>query len=141
MPVTPAMILAPVFALVALTFFLLFRLGPLRFRAVARGEVGAQGRLDPRAFPERCQQAANAFSNQFELPVLFYILATLALITRKADILFVVLSWVFVATRYAHAFVHVTSNDIKLRFPLFAVGAVVLLVMWGLFALAILLNI
>lgn len=136
-----AMILAPVFALVALAFILLFLMGPSRFRALAKGEAGAEGRLDPRGSPERCRPAGKAFSDEFELPILFYILATLALITRKADILFVLLSWVFVATRYAHAFVHVTSNNIKLRFPLFAAGAVVLLVMWVLLALAILLNI
>ncbi len=135
------MILAPTFALVALIFILLFWLGPMRWGAVARGEVGREAPLDPRAFPERCQQAANAFANQFELPVLYFVLAILAFVTRKADIVFVVLSWVFVATRYAHAFVHVTSNDVKLRFPLFAVGALVLLIMWVLFALAILLNI
>lgn len=138
---TAAMILAPVFALVALTFILLFRLGPMRLRAVSRGEVGREALLDPRAFPARCQQASNAFANQFELPVLFYVLTTLAFVTRKADVIFVILAWVFVATRYAHAFVHVTSNDVKLRFPLFAAGAVVLLIMWVLFALAILLNI
>lgn len=83
----------------------------------------------------------NAYSNQFELPVLFYVLTILALITRKADLLFVVLAWVFVASRCVHAFVHVTSNDIKLRFPAFAVGALVLALMWVLFALAILFNI
>lgn len=138
---TPAMILAPTFVLVALSFLLLFRLGPMRLSAVSRGEVGRDGLLDPRAFPDRCRQVGNAYSNQFELPVLFYVLTILALITRKADLLFVVLAWVFVASRYVHAFVHVTSNDIKLRFPAFAVGALVLALMWVLFALAILFNI
>ncbi|MEW6255127.1 MAG: MAPEG family protein [Pseudomonadota bacterium] len=138
---TPAMILAPTFLLVALSFVLLFRLGPMRLGAVSRGEVGREGLLDPNAFPESCRQVSNAFSNQFQLPVLFYVLTILALVTRKADILFVILAWVFVASRYVHAFVHVTSNDIKLRFPAYAIGALVLAVMWALFAIAILFNI
>lgn len=136
-----AAILSPLFALVALAFILLFTLGPMRLSAVKRGEVGPDGLLDPRAFPARCRQVANAFTNQFELPVLFYTLTALALFTRKADLIFVILAWVFVVSRYAHAFVHVTSNDLKLRFPAYLVGVIVLLIMWVLFALSILLNI
>ena len=136
-----AMILLPLFVQVALTFVLLFALGPVRFRAVREGQVGREAVLDSNAFPPRCRQFANAFSNQFELPILFYVLTALALFTRKADIVFVVLAWVFVATRIIHAFVHVTSNDIRLRFPAFLAGTIVLLIMWVLFALSILLNV
>ncbi len=87
------------------------------------------------------RQVSNAFANQFEVPVLFYVLTALALFTRKADLVFVILAWVFVLSRYVHAFVHVTSNNLKLRFPAFVVGVVVLLIMWVLFAFAILLNV
>jgi hypothetical protein len=80
------------------------------------------------------QQVANAYHNQLELPVLFYVLTALALITRQADLLFVVLAWVFVATRLLHAGIHVTGNDVPKRFQAFAAGAVVLLVMWAIFA-------
>ena len=59
------------------------------------------------------------------------------MITRKADLLFVVLSWVFVASRLVHAFIHTTSNRIQVRFTVFLVGAVVLAVMWIVFALRI----
>lgn len=135
-----AAILAPVFALVALAFLLLFMLGPIRFRAVARGEVGPEGLIDQGAFPPKCRQFSNAFVNQFELPVLFYVLTALALFTRKADLIFVILAWVFVFSRYVHAFIHVTSNDLKLRFTAYMVGLIALLIMWVLFALAILLN-
>lgn len=136
-----AMILLPLFVQVGLTFALLFALGPMRFRAVREGQVGREAALDGDAFPERSRQFANAYSNQFELPVLFYVLTILALFTRKADIVFVVLAWVFVATRFVHAYVHVTSNNLRLRFPAFLVGTIVLLIMWVLFALSILLNV
>lgn len=136
-----AMILLPLFVQVGLTFVLLFALGPMRFRAIREGQVGREAALDGDAFPPRCRQFANAFRNQFELPVLFYVLTTLALFTRKADIVFVVLAWVFVASRIVHAYVHVTSNDVRLRFPAFLVGTIALLIMWVLFALSILLNV
>jgi len=53
-----------------------------------------------------------AYHNQLELPVLFYVLTILVIITRHADFLFVVLAWVFVLLRVAHAAVHVTSNHL-----------------------------
>ena len=61
---------------------------------------------------------------------LFYVLTILEIITRHADLLFVVLAWIFVASRYLHAFIHVTSNNLRYRSPLFACGYVVLGAMW-----------
>ena len=49
------------------------------------------------------------------MPVLFYVLTVLAVITKQADLLFVLLAWVFVLSRLAHAYIHVTSNDLRLR--------------------------
>lgn len=137
---TVAAILLPVFVQVALTFAVLFQLGYVRSRALKAGGFDRSNLLiDSSAWPANVRQSSNAFGNQFEIPVLFYALVALALITRKADLAFVVLSWVFVLTRVGHALVHVTSNDLKLRFPLYFLGVIVLMIMWVLFALAILL--
>ncbi len=135
------MILLPLFVQVALTFAVLIALGAVRGRAVREKSVGREAASDDTVFPPYARQVANNFRNQFELPVLFYVLTALALFTRKADIVFVVLAWVFVLSRIVHAYVHCTSNDIRLRFPAHVVGVVALLVMWVLYALAILLNI
>lgn len=133
-------ILAPVFAQVLLTFALLFWMGRVRFAEVGAGRVRVSDiALGQRNWPAKAQQAANAFSNQFELPVLFYVLVPLALITRKADLLFVVLAWVFVASRIVHAGVTVTSNHVPHRFRAYLVGALTLLAMWIVFAFRILL--
>ncbi|TCT07829.1 MAPEG family protein [Aquabacter spiritensis] len=137
---TVAMILLPLFVEVALTFFLLFALGSQRGRVLSANGVGPEAALDRNAWPDRPRQFANAFSNQFELPVLFYVLTALALVTRKADLVFVVLAWVFVLSRIVHAGIHITTNTVRLRFPAYAVGVFALLIMWVLFALAILLN-
>ena len=94
--------------------------------------------MGARAWPALPQQAANAFQNQFELPVLFYALTAFALATAKADLLFVALAWVFVLTRIGHAYVYATANDLMTRFRLYLVGAAVLLVMWAVFAARIL---
>ena len=68
-------ILAPVFVQVALTFALLIWTGRVRFAAVRAGEVQVGNiALGQRAWPTRVQQVSNAFQNEFELPVLFYVL-------------------------------------------------------------------
>ena len=85
-------------------------------------------------------QVGYSFQNQFELPVLFYVLTILAIITKHADLLFVVLAWIFVLSRLAHAYIHVTSNDLKLRGPFFGVGALVLAIMWLIFIVKIMLG-
>lgn len=133
-------ILAPLFVEVALIFCLLFYTGGARFASLHRGDVRmADVALDQNSWPPRVVQFGNAYNNQFELPVLFFVLVILAYIFKKADLLFVVMSWIFVISRILHAFVHVTTNRMQTRFTIFVLGAVVLLIMWIIFALRILL--
>ena len=132
-------ILLPVFIQVALVFVLLFVMGGRRLGVVRAGGVRREDViLGERSWPAPAQQAANAFSNQFELPVLYFALVPLALFTRKADVAFVAMSWIFVASRVVHAAVYVTTNHVPYRFAAYAVGAVTLMLMWLVFALRIL---
>jgi hypothetical protein len=132
-------ILGPVFALVALMFILLFRMGIARGDALKSGEV-TPGGGSPRTvgWPKRAQQASDAYHNQLELPAFFYLLVVLAMITDDADRLFVAMAWVFVATRYVHAFVHVGANRLRNRFAWFSAGVFILLAMWLIYAYRIL---
>jgi hypothetical protein len=131
-------ILAPLFVLVALTFGLMIWMGALRVAAVRRGEVRVREiALGQPNWPPRAQQVSNCFDNQFQLPVLFYVLTILALFLRKADLLFVVMAWIFVLLRIVHATIHVTSNHVGRRFQAFAAGMVVLLLMWIIFAVRV----
>ena len=91
-------------------------------------------------WPHRAAVFGNSFSNQFELPVLFYVLTILAIITKHADLLFVLLAWVFVAFRVLQAFVHVTSNNVPFRGGYYGVAALVLLIMWLIFIIKIMLG-
>jgi hypothetical protein len=132
-------VLLPLFVEVALTFVLLFWTGGARVAAVRRGEVRVRDiALGQPNWPPRETQIANAYHNQLQLPLLFYLLTVLALMTRHADLLFVIMAWIFVASRLVHAYVHVTSNRVGRRFAAFAVGAIVLALMWAIFILRIL---
>jgi hypothetical protein len=86
-------------------------------------------------------QIGNCFSDQFELPVLFYVLIALALPLRHADFVIVLLSWVFVVIRFAHAGIFVTSNNAEQRSLAWSAGGLVLFAMWLYFALKVLLLI
>jgi hypothetical protein len=88
-------------------------------------------------WPARTTQVAHSFTNQFELPVLFYVLTILALV-KQAGVTFVVLAWIFITCRLAQTYVHFTSNGVRLRGAFYIVGAVVLMVMWGICIVAVL---
>ena len=135
------MILLPLFVQVVLTIALGFWLAALRAPAVQRGEVRPQDvSLRQPNWPKRALQVGNCYLNQFETPVLFYVLAILAIYTKHADLLFVLLSWVFVVLRILHAYVHCTDNHLGRRGALFGAAAVVLAIMWLIFIIRILLG-
>jgi hypothetical protein len=134
------MVLLPVFVSVGLTFFLLLWMAGARRNALVGGQTKIRDiALGQPNWPARATQIGNCFSNQFEIPVLFYVLIALALPIRHADFVIVLLSWVFVITRLVHAGIFVSSNDLGQRSIAWFAGVLVLLVMWVYFALKILL--
>jgi hypothetical protein len=136
------MVLLPVFVLVGLTFFLLLWMAGARRSALVGGQTKVRDVvLGQQGWPTRATQVGNCYRNQFELPVLFYALIALALPLRHADLVIVLLSWVFVVTRFAHAGIFVTSNDLNQRSLAWFAGVLVLFAMWVYFALSILLLI
>jgi hypothetical protein len=135
-------VLLPVFALVGLTFALLLWMVGARRNALVGGETKIRDiALGQPNWPNHATQIGNCYKNQFELPLLFYILIALAMPLRHADLFIVLMSWVFVVARFVHAGIFVTSNDLGQRSTAWLAGVLVLLVMWIYFALKILLVI
>ena len=136
---TVPMILLPVFVLISQIFILALWMGYERNRVVLSKQVKIKEiALTKEAWPERPKQISNAYHNQYELPVLFFVLVAFAMITRKADLIFVVLSWVFVISRIVHMLIHTSSNRVPRRFFAYVVGLFTLIVMWVYFAIQIL---
>jgi hypothetical protein len=134
-------VLLPLFVEVLLTLGLLMWLALLRRDDFNSGAVRPQDvALREPKWPVRTQQVAYSFSNQFELPALFYVLTILEIVTRHADVVFVVLAWIFVLARIGQAYVHTTSNVVMRRGVIYAIGAVTLIVMWVVFIVRILLG-
>ena len=135
---TVQMVLLPVFVQVALAFGLLVWMASVRTRSVKSGETKIRDiALGQSNWPDQPTQISNCFNSQFQLPLLFYVVVILAWVTRQADVIFVVLEWLFVLLRIGHAYVHTTSNYVPNRFRVFAVGMFVLLIMWVYFAFKI----
>lgn len=135
-------VLLPVFVQVGLTFALLLGMVFSRRNALVSRETKIRDiALGQPNWPVRATQIGNCYRNQFELPVLFYVLIAIALPIRHADLIIVILSWVFVATRFFHAGIFVSSNDLGRRSSAWLAGVLVLLAMWVYFALKILLLI
>jgi hypothetical protein len=127
---TSLWLIAAILAQGALALGLLWYLGTIRIPMVMKGEVRIEDiALERKGWPKREWQASNALDNQFQLPVLFYVGAGLAL--YFGPILFeIVLAWLFVVSRYVHAFVHVTDYHVVRRFAAYFVGLLLLCVFW-----------
>ncbi len=136
---TTQAILPPLFVEVILTFLLLFWLAPLRARDFNAGI----SRPDNIALREPnwsplALQVGYSYNNQFELPVLFYVLTILAYVTHLAGLLFVVLAWIFVIFRILQAYVHVTNNNVRVRGAFFGVAAIALAINWAIYIIDVL---
>ena len=134
-------VLFPLFVEVVLTFVLGLWLSALRVDAIRSGRVHPRDiALGEPNWPTRVLQVRNAYHNELELPLLFYVLTIVSIITRHADLLFVLLAWVFVVLRLARAYIHVTDNNVPRRGMVFLASAIVLAVMWAVFIVRILLG-
>jgi len=132
-------VLLPVFALVALLYFLIARMALSRVASIKAGETRLKDvALGQNAWPTKVAQIGNTYANNLELPILFYALVAFAMLTKKDDLAFVIMSWLFVASRYAHAWVYMNSNHVPTRFNMFGAGVIILGLMWIIFAVRIL---
>lgn len=114
----------------AMALALLGVLGSIRLPLVQAGQIRISDiALSREPWPVREKQVSNAFDNQFQLPVLFYLAGGLALYFGPV-LLEVVLGWMFLLSRIAHAAVFATSNNVTRRFAAYTMGYAVLVVFW-----------
>ncbi len=123
-------IFLPVLTQIGLTLFVFILLAIRKSAAVKAGGVDRQkAALDNSAWNKEVVQVSNNIANQFQTPVLFYILAIYFYSVAAVSTLVLGLAWFYVASRLVHAYVHVTSNYIPLRLASFTLGVLSLLVL------------
>ncbi len=131
MPFTEKLLLLAMAAQVVLTIGILLWLGRERVPRVMSGEIKAADiAVDRAAYPLKARLLSNNFDNQFQLPVLFFVAALVALHIGAVGWLETLLAWAFVVLRYLHAAVHVTTNRLHHRFAVYVSGLAVLALFW-----------
>jgi hypothetical protein len=129
-------ILWPLFAMVLLTCIVWARLYIERVGEMRERRIRPQAIATAKQAAETLQRvgAMDNLRNLLELPVLFYVLCILLLVTGKASALHCALAWLFVAGRIAHSWIHCTYNRVMHRLYAFAVSSFALWAMWLVFA-------
>jgi hypothetical protein len=125
-------ILWPGFAMVVLTFAVMYRMYYVRIAQMRRE------RIHPQRVATSAQSAAlltesaaaDNFRNLFELPVLLYFALATAALSNQVTAVTLALAWAFVALRVAHSVIHCTYNKVMHRFQVYLLGAAVLLLLW-----------
>jgi hypothetical protein len=119
-------------ALAAWTFAVLLLVPIARFRAGARGQVNAGDfRFGESArVPGAVSLPNRNFMNLLELPMLFYVVCLLLMMTAGASNLAVALAWAYVALRVVHSLIHLTYNHVIHRLAVFALSNTALVGLW-----------
>jgi hypothetical protein len=133
---SPLATLAPLIAMAAITFVLMFGMVITRRRAVMDKKTDPKDLLTrggKNPWPPQAAQFSDAYQNSLELPILFYAVFILAVIAAQTDLIFILLAWAFVLFRAVQAYIHTTTNTRKYRSLAFRGGALVLLAIWILF--------
>lgn len=130
---TPHLILLPVFALAFLTFCVLLIVPIVRITASLKGITTPKDYKlgDSEHVPPWAAVVNRNLVNLCELPVLFYLICLICLITGTISPLILGLSWLYVALRYVHSLIHITINHVFLRMVSFASSSFVLMTIWG----------
>jgi len=120
----------PMLLQIALTLFMFIRLGTVKSRAVRLAEVDERRRaLHQDAWPDYVLKVANNIDNQFETPVLFYVLSLMAWANDGVDWMLLSICWAFVGTRLVHAYIHVGANLVARRRQVFSAGVLILMLL------------
>ena len=121
----------PMIAQVALIYGVYALISIRRKAAIRAGQASVSQFRENQNEPASSLFVRNNLANQFELPVLFFAACLTVHALGATTMATVALAWVFVASRYIHAAIHVTSNRIRYRQPAFVVGYVTLAAIWA----------
>ena len=79
--------------------------------------------------PERAQFAAHNYNHLMEQPTIFYALMFYIALAGGESGLMGHLAWGYVVLRVLHSLVQVTSNNVMIRFSLFSLSTILLIIM------------
>jgi hypothetical protein len=127
-------ILAPVLALIVWTFVIwtwmyATRIPAMRAAGLVPSRIKRKDELD--VLPVSVKQIADNYNHLHEQPTVFYALAVCTHLLGAADSLNVGLAWAYVGLRVVHSLIQCTINFVPLRFAVFSLSSIVLMVITG----------
>lgn len=127
---SPTLILWPLVIHALVTALLYIPMSRTRVRGVVDGKVKSSVYRLLRDEPEESLKFTNAIRNQNETGVLFYAACLVAYVTDGTSFLTVGLAWLFVVVKTSHVAIHVTSNRLRYRRPVFMIAYLSLVLLW-----------
>ncbi len=125
-----AAIVWPMVPLALITLWLYIPMSGARVRSVKQGGTkGSVYKLNV-GEPEESLQFSNAIRNQYETPVLFYAVCLAAAAVDAVSMVMVVLAWAYAIIKIVHVAIHVITNNLRHRRPVFTIAYVIVAAMW-----------
>lgn len=130
MPIEQHLIFWPVVGQVLLTISMFFVLAARKAKAVKAGEEDrSRAALDNKAWNDDVVKVSNNIDNQFQTPVLFYAVCIGLFSLNGVSMISLILAWGYLISRCLHAHIHIGTNHIPHRLPVFVLGLVMLLLL------------
>ena len=132
MPSTSLQLVAACLALVLLTTAVGTLVLFTRVQEMRRKRIHPQAASDSVKMAAKLEnvQPADNFKNLFEVPVLFYALAAVALATGNVPAWLATGAWIYVALRVLHSVVHCSYNKVYHRLAVFMASFGLLVALW-----------
>jgi len=124
--------LTPILALVAWTLIVWIWMYALRIPAMQAAKLDPQEARHPGSLnilPTAARQVADNYNHLMEQPTIFYALALAVQVAGLSDSFNVMLAWIYVGLRVVHSLVQNTVNIVPLRFLVFSLATIALMVM------------
>lgn len=129
-----ATMMAPVLALILWTFVMWLWLYATRIPAMRAAGIDASkikgketyGQFDK--MPAKVGWVADNYNHLHEQPTIFYALCIYSHLVGVVDPINVGLAWAYVGLRVVHSFVQSTTNFVPLRFAIFSISTIAILI-------------
>ena len=126
-----ASLIAPVMALVVWTLVIWAWMYATRIPAMQKAGIDPQAAARARSLdlPADVMQVSDNYNHLMEQPTIFYATALASQVAGLADGLAVSLAWTYVVLRVVHSLVQCTTNNVTIRFTVFSLSTIVLIVL------------
>lgn len=122
----------PVLAQALIPLLVLLLNGKRKSVDVKTGEFDREkAAMDNEAWSKPTILTSKNIANQFQYPVIFYVLCILLANLGAVDAFVLAVAWLFVVARCVHAYVHVTTNYIPARVRSYIISILILFVLFG----------